>query len=378
MTTLDWTPRPFPPAKLLQGRWCRLEPLDPARHLDDIWQAMAGHDAVWTWLPSTLPPSREIYGELLSMMAGKAGILPFAVIDEADGKAKGHLWMMEIRPEHGVFEVGWITYSPSMQRTRMATEAVYLIGEYGFSLGYRRYEWKCNDLNEPSKRAALRFGFRYEGLFRQHQVVKGRNRDTAWFSILDGEWPQVAQAFRRWLSPENFDARGQQRAALGSFNRAAADSGGTRLRRATLADLPAIAALKQAAYLPNEAVIGVPSLPRVADYRQVIAEHEIWLVDGTEGLDAALVLEIDPDKFTVWSIAVAPGAAGRGLGAGLMRFAEERAAALGYGVVQLYTNERLVQRIGWYERLGYQFSHHEERTDRRLTHLRKQLDKPAA
>jgi RimJ/RimL family protein N-acetyltransferase/ribosomal protein S18 acetylase RimI-like enzyme len=374
---LDWTPRLFPPAKVLQGRWCRLEPLDPARHLDDIWQAMAGHDAVWTWLPSAPPPSREAYGELLAMMAGKDGILPFAVIDEADGKAKGHLWMMEIRPEHGVFEIGWITYSPSLQRTRAATEAVYLVGEYGFSLGYRRYEWKCNNLNGPSKRAALRFGFQYEGLFRQHMVVKGRNRDTAWYSILDGEWPQRALAFRRWLSPENFDAAGEQKIALGALNQSIAP-GEPRLRRATLADLPAIAALKQAAYLPNESIIGAASLPRIANYRDIIAEHEIWLIDGAYGLDAALVLEVDPARFTLWSVAVAPDAAGRGLGGTLMRFAEERAAALGYDAVHLYTNARLTERIGWYERLGYQFSHHEERADRRLTHLRKQLDTPAA
>jgi RimJ/RimL family protein N-acetyltransferase len=121
---------------------------------------------------------------------------------------------MEIRPEQGVFEVGWITYSPALQRTRVATEAIYLVGDYGFSLGYRRYEWKCNNLNEPSKRAALRFGFQYEGLFRQHMVVKGANRDTAWFSIIDSEWPARARAFQAWLAPDNFDARGQQKASL--------------------------------------------------------------------------------------------------------------------------------------------------------------------
>lgn len=375
---LDWTPPPFPPAKVLEGRYCRLEPIDPARHLDDIWAAMAGHDALWEWMPAHPPKDKAAYGELLAGMAAKAGIVPFAVIDRGDGKAKGHLWLMEIRPEHGVFEVGYITYSPALQRTRVATEAIHLCGAYGFSLGYRRYEWKCNNLNEPSKRAALRFGFRYEGLFRQHMVVKGRNRDTAWFSIVDGEWPQISQGFRRWLAPENFDAQGRQRAALGAFNQAGATAGATPLRRATLADLPAIAALKQAAYLPNEAIIGVPSLPRIADYRDIIANHEIWLADGADGLDAALVLQIDPDRFTIWSIAVAPGSAGRGLGAGLMRFAEERAAALGYVAVQLYTNAKLTRRIGWYERLGYRFSHHEEFADRRLTHLAKKLDKPAA
>ncbi|WP_439496427.1 GNAT family N-acetyltransferase [Bosea sp. (in: a-proteobacteria)] len=210
----DWKAPPFPPTKVLEGRYCRLEPLDVARHLDDIWAANAGQERVWDWLPALPPKDKETYRALLAGMAENKAIVPLAVIDKADGKAKGHLWIMEIRPAHGVFEVGWITYSPSMQRTPMATEAIYLVGDYGFSLGYRRYEWKCNDRNEPSKRAALRFGFQYEGLFRQHMVVKGQNRDTAWFSILDGEWPGRAQAFRRWLSPENFDAQGQQRTSL--------------------------------------------------------------------------------------------------------------------------------------------------------------------
>jgi RimJ/RimL family protein N-acetyltransferase len=215
--TLDWKAPPFPPAKVLEGRYCRLEPLDVARHLDDLWTAVDGHDPIWDWLPVRPPPDKAAYRALLDSMVARAGIVPLAVIDLADGKAKGHLWIMEIRPEHGVFEVGWITYSPALQRTKAATEAIYLVGDYGFSLGYRRYEWKCNDLNEPSKRAALRFGFRPEGVFRQHMVVKGENRDTAWFSILDGEWPARARTFQAWLAPENFDAQGRQKAALAAF-----------------------------------------------------------------------------------------------------------------------------------------------------------------
>lgn len=212
-----WTAPPFPPARVLEGRYCRLEPIDPARHLDDIWAVNGGQDQIWQWMPAHPPQTREAYGELLAMMAAKTGIVPFAIIDKADGKAKGHLWLMEIRPEHGVFEVGYITYSPVLQRTRVATEAIHLCGAYGFSLGYRRFEWKCNSLNEPSKRAALRFGFQYEGLFRQHQVVKCRNRDTAWFSILDSEWPAVNAAFEAWLDPANFDSEGRQKARLESF-----------------------------------------------------------------------------------------------------------------------------------------------------------------
>lgn len=372
---LDWKAPPFPPARVLEGRYCRLEPIDVARHLDDIWAVNQGQDHIWAWMPAHPPKDRAAYGELLGMMAAKAGIVPFAVIDKADGKAKGHLWLMEIRPEHGVFEIGYITYSPALQKTRVATEAIYLCGEYGFSLGYRRFEWKCNNLNEPSKAAALRFGFQYEGLFRQHMVVKGRNRDTAWFSILDSEWPVRAQGFRRWLDPSNFDAAGRQKFSLGAFNQPIAMAGAAHLRRASMADISAILALKNAAYTPNESIIGVPSLPRIADYTQVVAEHEVWLAETDDRLDAALVLEIEDGKFTVWSIAVAPEAAGKRLGTALMHFAEERAARLGFDAVHLYTNAKLTQRIGWYERLGYAITHHQELADRRLAHMRKTLRK---
>lgn len=372
---LQWTAPPFPPAKVLEGRYCRLEPIDPARHLDDIWAVNQGHDHIWEWMPAEPPQSKEAYRDLLAMMAGKAGIVPFAIIDKADGKAKGHLWLMEIRPEQGVFEVGYITYSPVLQKTRVATEAIYLCGEYGFSLGYRRFEWKCNNLNEPSKRAAQRFGFQYEGLFRQHMVVKGKNRDTAWFSILDGEWPVRARAFQRWLAPENFDAQGRQKRALGAFNHPLAMAGAVPLRRAAMADIPQILSLKNAAYTPNESIIGVPSLPRIADYAQVVAEHEVWLAESDGRLDAALVLDIELDSFTVWSVAVAPEASGRRLGSALMAFAETRAGELGYEDVRLYTNAKLTQRIGWYERLGYTISHQQELADRRLTHMRKTIEK---
>jgi RimJ/RimL family protein N-acetyltransferase len=216
----NWTARPFPPRKVLEGRYCRLEPLDVAKHGADIAAAFRGAHGVWDYLPVEEPKDRAAYEAFLASMVSRTDIVPFAVVDKADGKAKGHLWLMEIRPAHGVFEVGFITYSPSLQRTRTATEAIYLCGDYGFSLGYRRFEWKCNNRNEPSKRAAQRYGFKHEGLFRQHQVVKGQNRDTAWFSILDAEWPARKNAFERWLGPENFDKDGQQKTSLAALNAA--------------------------------------------------------------------------------------------------------------------------------------------------------------
>ena len=221
MTDLtNWTPPPFPPAKVLEGRYCRLEPLDVAKHGADIAAAFASANDVWTYLPVEPPKDRAAYEAFLASMVSRTDIVPYAVIDKADGKAKGHLWLMEIRPAHGVFEVGFITYSPSLQRTRAATEAIYLCGLNGFGLGYRRFEWKCNNRNEPSKRAALRYGFKYEGLFRQHQIVKGQNRDTAWYSILDSEWPARKAAFERWLATDNFDKDGRQKQSLAALNAA--------------------------------------------------------------------------------------------------------------------------------------------------------------
>jgi RimJ/RimL family protein N-acetyltransferase len=217
----NWTPPSFPDRKVLEGRYCRLEPLDVACHGADLAAAYAGADSIWTYLPSHPPKDRAACEALLDSILQTADI-PFAVIDRADGKAKGCLKMMEIRPAHGVFEVGYIVYSPALQRTRPATEAIYLVGDYGFSLGYRRFEWKCNNRNEPSKRAAERYGFKYEGVFRQHQVVKGENRDTAWFSILDSEWPARKGAFERWLDPANFDAEGKQKQSLVALNGQAA------------------------------------------------------------------------------------------------------------------------------------------------------------
>jgi RimJ/RimL family protein N-acetyltransferase len=210
-----WTTPPFPSRKVIEGQWCRLEPLSAEHHTADLWRLMAGHDHLWDYLFFAPPRSEAEYKTLLASMELRTDILPLAVIDKADGKAKGHLWIMEIRPMHGVFEIGSIAWSPAIQRTRIATEAVFLVGDCGFALGYRRYEWKCNDRNEPSKHAALRLGFTFEGLFRQHMVAKGQNRDTAWYSIIDREWPDRKARFENWLEPANFTADGRQIRKLG-------------------------------------------------------------------------------------------------------------------------------------------------------------------
>jgi RimJ/RimL family protein N-acetyltransferase len=217
--TLDlsqWSPRPRPQRQLLEGRWCRLEPLDAARHGDDLFAAsMApGADERHRYLFEA-PTSPSDYQAWLVTRAASDDPLFWAVIDRSDGRAAGRQALMRIEPAHGVIEIGSILWGPSIARSRVATEALYLFAEHAFdTLGYRRFEWKCNDANEPSKRAALRFGFNHEGCFRQHMVIKGASRDSAWFSMLDHEWPALKAAYQAWLEPENFDAQGRQRRRL--------------------------------------------------------------------------------------------------------------------------------------------------------------------
>jgi RimJ/RimL family protein N-acetyltransferase len=214
MPGLDWKPaRPLQRAPL-EGTTVRLEPVDPARHAHDLFTVSEGSPALWDYLAYGPFESGPAFTEWLKERAASDDPLFYAIIDRASKQAQGMASLMRIKPEHGVIEVGHIWFAPALQRTRQATEAIYLLGRHAFDLGYRRFEWKCDSLNAPSRRAAERFGFVFEGVFRQHMVVKGRNRDTAWFSITDGEWPARRAAFEAWLSPENFDAAGRQRRSL--------------------------------------------------------------------------------------------------------------------------------------------------------------------
>jgi RimJ/RimL family protein N-acetyltransferase len=214
-----WTTRPRPPRAPMVGRYCRVEPLDVARHAADLFDANAedASGANWTYLTIDRPPTIEAYRAWLTQMTAGDDPLFHAIVDGATGRAVGIASYLRIDPAHGVIEVGHINYSPRLQRTRAATEAMFLMMHRVFAeLGYRRYEWKCDSLNAPSRAAAQRLGFTFEGVFRQALVYKGRNRDTAWFSIIDTEWPARAAAFERWLAPANFDTDGRQRSRLGA------------------------------------------------------------------------------------------------------------------------------------------------------------------
>lgn len=221
MTDLqNWTPRPKPQRKALEGRYVRLEPLDPEKHGDGLFAASSVEDADrrFTWLFETPPATRAELEPWLEEASTSDDPLFFTVIDKASGKVAGRQALMRIDPANGVIEIGSIYWGPLIARKPAATEAQFLFMRYIFDeLGYRRYEWKCHNENGPSKRAAERFGFQFEGIFRQHMVAKGRNRDTAWFSVLDSEWPALRQAYQAWLTPENFDRDGQQKKRLEEF-----------------------------------------------------------------------------------------------------------------------------------------------------------------
>jgi RimJ/RimL family protein N-acetyltransferase len=202
----------------MEGRYCRLEPLDAARHANDLYTAYALDEAgaEWTYLPYGPFPDAHELRAWLARMSETADPLFFVILN-AEGAAVGVASYLRIDGEVGSIEVGHIHYSQLLQRTRAATEAMYLMARRAFDeLGYRRYEWKCDDLNAPSRAAAERLGFTYEGTFRQHRIYKGRNRDTAWYSITDAEWPRIRAAMEAWLDPSNFDETGRQLTRLGA------------------------------------------------------------------------------------------------------------------------------------------------------------------
>lgn len=212
----DWKPVPAPARESMDGTWCRLEPVDPARHAEALFAANAADvgGAMWTYLAYGPFASVGEYRDWMVRDCLRDDPLYFAIIERGSNQPMGLAAYLRIDKVNGVIEVGHLAYSPRLQRTPAATEAMYLMMRHAFALGYRRYEWKCNDLNAPSRAAAERLGFAYEGTFRQAMVTKGRNRDTAWFSILDSEWPVVRAAYERWLARDNFDAQGRQRTRL--------------------------------------------------------------------------------------------------------------------------------------------------------------------
>lgn len=207
-----WTAPPFPPAVPLPGQFVTLEPMNHS-HVDQVFSAFEhAADSLWTYMPFGPFADSAALSDAFTKMLGYPDWRPYVIV--VDGTPLGFCSYLRIDERGGVIEVGSIAFSPALQRTTAATETIYLLLENAFALGYRRVEWKCDDLNVPSRKSALRFGFRYEGTFKKAAHYKGRSRDTAWFAIIDDDWPSLDEAFRSWLSPANFDDSGQQRNAL--------------------------------------------------------------------------------------------------------------------------------------------------------------------
>lgn len=214
-----WTAPPPPSGQAMDGHYVRLERMDPDAHAGDLHRAYSGHDALWTYLPYGPFTSAAGYHRWAKETATGADPLFYVLRDRAGGHCGGVASYLRITPAAGSIEVGHICLAPEIARSRVWSEAMFLMLDHAFSLGYRRYEWKCDALNLPSRRAAQRLGFSYEGTFRQMTVVKGRNRDTAWFSVIDTEWGGLREAYAAWLSPANFDAKGRQRERLSDLTR---------------------------------------------------------------------------------------------------------------------------------------------------------------
>jgi RimJ/RimL family protein N-acetyltransferase len=216
MNLSHWKGAPRPERIALEGRYVLLEPLDPARHEADLLAAAQapGAEDRFRYLFEDAPSDAAAFKAWIDKATAGTDPFFYAVIDKRSGRAEGRQSLMRIDTVHGVIEIGNILWGPAIARSRVATEALFLFARHAFELGYRRFEWKCNNLNEPSKRAALRFGFRFEGVFHQHMVVKGKNRDTAWFAMTDQDWPQIKAGYEAWLQPSNFDDAGKQRSKL--------------------------------------------------------------------------------------------------------------------------------------------------------------------
>jgi RimJ/RimL family protein N-acetyltransferase len=218
---LDWRPARRPARAVLEGRHVRLRPVDPTADAEALYMEShppAGDPGMWTYLLAGPYPDAGALRDALTADARSDDPLVFTLLTLPDEHPAGVASYLRIKPEHGVIEIGGIWFGPSLRQSTAAAEAIYLLAAHAFNeLGYRRLEWKCDALNQASRRAAERFGFHFEGVFRRHMVIKGRNRDTAWYAITDDEWPAVRDGFEAWLAPENFDEAGRQRRRLGEL-----------------------------------------------------------------------------------------------------------------------------------------------------------------
>lgn len=367
----QWQGCAAPDSPVLEGRFVRLERLSAARHGDSLYacSTMPDADARFRWLPEYPPQSRAAFQSWLDKAETSTDPLYYAVIDKASGEIAGRQTFLRIDTANGVIEIGHIFWSSLIARTPATTEAFYLFARHIFDdLGYRRFEWKCNDRNEPSKRAAERYGMTFEGVFRQHYVVKGENRDTAWYSMLDREWPAARAAFEEWLAPENFDADGAQRAALSTLTARHLETGSLRLARLGPEHRATVERFQAEAYARTRETLGTQPMPLDWDYGEILDTCETWIAASGGEPKGLLILRRRSGDLYLESIATLPSAAGNGHGTAMMSAAFQRARSLALPEIRLVTNA-LNPALAWYKRLGFMIEREQDLGDRTVMHM---------
>ncbi|TCD11370.1 GNAT family N-acetyltransferase [Oricola cellulosilytica] len=366
-----WTPRPTPTNAPMSGCYFAIHPFDAESHCLALWEAFGGertNEYLFHFGWPKMTSWRDLAGELEPRNQSGA-FVTCVFCDRETGVPMGMANYMRIDEKNGVVEVGAVAHGAPMARSRAATEAHYLMARRVFDeLGYRRYEWKLNNANEASHRAARRFGFVFEGIFRQAEVKPYGNRDTAWYSLIDKDWPAVRLAFETWLAPENFDGHGGQLMSLSSLTARTLATGDLRLVRAGSDSRTMVEEFQAKAYRRTREAIGGEPMPLEWDYGDIFAQCEVWLASRSEKLVGVLILRPRPGDLYLESIATAPEAAGTGLGAAMMTAATERARALARPAVRLVTNTRNPAQ-DWYRRVGFEEEREEVLSDRKALHM---------
>lgn len=358
----NWVPPPIPPREPIDGRYCRLEPLDVNAHADGLYAAYAtAPDARgWTYLPYGPFPDRDAFRAWVAASSASADPLFFSVIDRDEGVPVGVASYLRIVPAAGSIEVGHIHYAPQARRTPAATEAMYLMMRQAFGLGYRRYEWKCDALNAASRMAALRLGLSFEGVFRQAAVYKGRSRDTAWYAATDADWPPLAAAFEAWLDPGNFDADGRQKFRLSELTEPLLKNRGEEfgLRPATNADGEAVrrvvwTVLREFGFTPDPDGTDADLIDLEASYLHAGGVFDVLTDPAGKVVGTVGLFPLGDGRCELRKMYLATGCRGRGLGRRLLQHALRRARQLGFRRVELETASALRVAIRLYESFGF-------------------------
>lgn len=376
----NWTPRPRPHSAPMQGRYVDVIGWNREAHGPKLWQAFGGVATNELLFHFGWPQMKhwEDLAEILDGYNQSGDFVTCIFCDKTSGDPLGMASYMSIVQENGVIETGSIAHGAALAKTPAATEGHYLMARRVFEeLGYRRYEWKLNNPNVASHRAARRFGFTFEGVFRQHQVKPYGNRDTAWYSMLDCEWPQKKVGFEAWLADSNFDANGNQRTSLSSLNSKTLEIGEHALHRCSFNELGSIIAFQRNAYERVIPELGAEPIPMGWDYEAMMSQCEFWRLGQPDAPDALLILRLRADDVYLESLAVADHVSSQSIGKALMNAAEQRCITLNRPNLRLLTNERNPA-AAWYERLGFEIEEREDRPGRVVLHFVKHANLPTS